>query len=373
MIVVTRRLLAAVLSAGLLASTAFGAAWAGPSIVVDTKSGRVLSQEDAFKRWYPASLTKLMSVYVAFRAIQAGEITLLSPIEISKNALREPPSKMAYPVGSVLSVDNAIKIMMVKSANDVATALGETVGGSERGFAERMNKEAARLGMTGSHFVNAHGLHDDNHYSTAHDLAVLATAIRRDFPDYADYFDIEAIAAGDNVMPNHNDLIGRFEGADGMKTGYTCPAGFNVTASATRNGRQVIAVVLGAVSPDARAYRTAELLTEGLSANEADKPLLAELRPTGENLSEAGNMRADICTEEAQQRIAKTRDANGKPLVPSPFLSELTRPRVVVSVGLGGATGPKSTQPRYADVPIPTPRPEYAPDTAAIAATEQGG
>lgn len=372
MVVVTRRLLAALLGAGLLAGSPLAAASAGPSIVVDTKSGRVLSQEDAFKRWYPASLTKLMSVYVAFRAVKAGEITLLSPVEISRKALKEPPSKMAYPVGSVLSVDNAIKIMMVKSANDVATALGETIGGSEAGFAERMNKEAARLGMTGSHFMNAHGLHHEDHYSTAHDLAVLATAIHRDFPEYADYFNIEAIAAGTNVMPNHNDLIGRFEGADGMKTGYTCPAGFNVAASATRNGRQITAIVLGAVSPDARAYRTAELLTEGLAGSDAGKPLLGDLRPTGENLNEAGNMRENICTEEAQKRIAKTRDANGKPLVPSPFLTELTRQRVVVSVALGGATGPKSPQPRYADVPIPTPRPAY-PDTASIAATEQGG
>lgn len=370
----TRKLFVALACASLL-STLAGGALAGPSIVVDADTGRVLQQEDAYKRWYPASITKLMSVYVTFRAIKAGEITLLSPVEISKTATKEPPSKMGFPEGSVLSVDNALKIMMVKSANDVTTALAETVGGSVGGFAERMNKEAARLGMTGSHFVNAHGLHSDEHYSTAHDLAVLATALHREFPDRAGYFDIEAIAAGDQVIPNHNGLIGRFEGADGMKTGYTCPAGFNVVATATRNNRQVMAIVLGAVSSDARDYRTAELLTQGFGKTpDAAAPLLADLPRTGDNLDTAGNMRDQICNEEAQKRIAKTRDAEGKPLVPSPFLTEMTRPRVVVSVALGGATGPKSTQPRYADVPIPTPRPDYAPATAAASDTvEQGG
>ncbi|WP_312796785.1 D-alanyl-D-alanine carboxypeptidase family protein [Tianweitania sp.] len=369
----TRKLFAALLSAGLL-TTLHGQAFAGPSIVVDTGTGRVLEQEDAYKRWYPASITKLMSVYVTFRAIQAGEITLLSPVEISKRATKEPPSKMGYPEGSVLSVDNALKIMMVKSANDVTTALAETVGGSVAGFAERMNKEAARLGMNGSHFMNAHGLQDENHYTSAHDIAVLATALHQDFPQYADYFDIEAIAAGDQVIPNHNGLIGSFEGADGMKTGYTCPAGFNVVATATRNNRQIMAIVLGAVSTDARDYRTAELLTAGFGKSSDAAPLLADLPRSGDDLTTAGNMRNEICTEEAQKRIAKTRDAEGKPLVPSPFLVEMTRPRVVVSVALGGATGPKSTQPRFADVPIPTPRPDYEPNTAAaVSAVEQGG
>jgi D-alanyl-D-alanine carboxypeptidase len=369
----TRKLFAALICASLLNPLA-GSALAGPSIVVDTGTGKVLQQEDAYKRWYPASITKLMSVYVTFRAIKAGEITLLSPVEISKRATKEPPSKMGYPEGSVLSVDNALKIMMVKSANDVTTALAETVGGSVGGFGERMNKEAARLGMTGSHFVNAHGLHSDEHYSTAHDLAVLATALHHEFPDRAGYFDIEAIAAGDQVINNHNGLIGRYEGADGMKTGYTCPAGFNVVATATRNNRQVMAVVLGAVSSDSRDYRTAELLTEGFGKSPNAAPLLADLPRSGADLNTAGNMRDQICNQEAQKRIAKTRNAEGKPLVPSPFLAEMTRPRVVVSVALGGATGPKSTQPRYADVPIPTPRPDYQPATAAASEPiEQGG
>lgn len=362
----------ATLFACALAASAMPAL-AGPSIVVDMDRGTVLSQEDAYKRWYPASITKLMTVYVTFRALADKEITLTSPVEISARATKEPPSKMGYPAGSILSVDNALKLLMVKSANDVATALAETVGGSERGFAQRMNREAQRIGMKDSHFVNAHGLHSDDHYSTAHDIAVLATALRNEFPQYADYFDIEAIAAGDQVIPNHNGLIGRFDGADGMKTGYTCPAGFNVVASATRNGRHVMAVVLGAVSPDARDYRTAELLTDGFASNGAG-PSLATLPRTGADLSIAGNMRQNICTKAAQEQIAKTRGPDGKPLVPSPFLTEMTRPPVVVSVALGGATGPQSTQPRHADVPIPTPRPDYTADTAAAQATsEQGG
>ena len=159
-----------------------GPAVAGPHIVVDVGSGRVLDESEPFRRWFPASLTKLMTVYVTFRAIRAGEITLKSPVVISANAAKEPPSKMGYPKGSVLTVDNAIKILMVKSANDIATALGESVGGSEAAFAARMNAESRRLGMSGSRWVNAHGLHNDNQYTTAHDLALLASAIRAEFP-----------------------------------------------------------------------------------------------------------------------------------------------------------------------------------------------
>lgn len=342
-----------------------GTAMAGPHIVVDAASGRVLEESEPFRRWYPASLTKLMTTYVVFRAVQAGEITLKSPVVVSKNAAAEQPSKMGYPAGSVLTVDNAIKILMVKSANDIATAVAESVGGSESAFAARMNAEARRLGMTGSHWVNAHGWHDDNQYTTARDMALLASALRREFPQYDGYFSIEAIQAGKSRMNNHNSLIGRFPGADGMKTGYTCPSGFNLVASARRNGKRVIAVVLGAESVEERAETAAALLAEGFSRSTFGAPRLASMRSYGDMRTQATNMRPVICTAEARQKRMANRDEQGRRVVRSPYMTELTRPRTVIQVGLGGTEGPMPvTASSIANVPIPTPRPDYTPEIA---------
>ncbi|MDN2579736.1 D-alanyl-D-alanine carboxypeptidase [Aquibium sp. ELW1220] len=362
-------LTACVLSALVAAASP---AAAGPSLVVDLDGGRVLSQQDAFQRWYPASLTKMLTAYVAFRAVAAGEVTLSSPVRITKNAAKEPPSKMGYPVGSVMTLDSALKIIMVKSANDVATAIGESIAGSEKGFAARMNAESRRLGMTGSHWVNAHGLHHEGQYTTAHDLAVLAAAIRRDFPDHASYFKLEGIVDGKSKMTNHNDLIGRFEGADGMKTGYTCPAGFNLVASATRGGRTLLAVVIGERSSEERAVKAADLLAAGFGRSAAGAPTLASMAPAGEGLDKTTNMRDRICTKAAYKaRLdAGEIDSRGRVIVSSPHLAEKpAREPVLVAVGLGGATGPRSPyatdEVEYADVPIPTPRPDYPPVAAS--------
>ena len=351
------------------AATIAAPAAAGPSLVVDAGSGRVLAQQDAFRRWYPASLTKLMTVYVVFRAIQAGQLSLQSPVRISANAAKEPPSRMGYKPGTVLSIDTALKILMVKSANDVATAVAESVGGSVPGFAARMNAEAARLGMSGSHFVNAHGLHDDNHYSNAHDLALLAVALRTQFPQYAGYFGIEALGAGKAVIDNHNNLIGHYDGADGMKTGYTCPAGWNVVASATRNGRTLVAVVIGEETADDRDVKAAMLLEKAFSVSGFAAPRLASMRPTGQFQNVATNMRSAICTKEARQRIAARRNAEGKLVIRSPYLHEMDRPRRIVAIEVGEADEPKQatapTPGRLAKkVPIPTPRPDYVPQVA---------
>ena len=239
---------------------------AGPSILFDVRTGQVIESDNPHARWYPASLTKLMTTYVAFRAVQSGEVTFLSPVRMSRTAANEPPSKMGYQPGTVLTLDNALKIIMVKSANDVAAAIGESLGGSKQGFADRMNAESQRLGMTGSHWVNAHGLHDDDQYTTARDLGILASALRREFPQYAGYFSIEGLSFGKQVIPSHNALVGAFEGADGMKTGYTCPSGYNLVASATRNGRTLMAVVIGATSVKARNKAAAAMLQRGFSA-----------------------------------------------------------------------------------------------------------
>lgn len=346
-------------------------ALAGPTLVFDVNSGKVLSHEDAFRRWYPASLTKLMTAYVAFRAVKAGELAFDSPVRMSEHAAGEPPSKMGFRPGSVLTLDNALKIIMVKSANDVATAIAENVGGSERAFVERMNAEAARLGMSDTRFANANGLPSTDQFTTARDMALLVRALRGEFRPHARYFSIEAIDSGGRVMRNYNPLIGRFEGADGMKTGYICASGFNLIASATRGNRTIAAVVLGALSQSARAETAAELVAEGFRKNGFLAPSLDGLNPYGAERHVATDMRPRICTAAARSARAENRDAQGRPIISSPYLSEPDRPPRTVVVGLGGADGPASTVPRYADVPIPTPRPDYPP-AEAIAADDGG-
>lgn len=339
----------------LLLSLAGFPALAGSYILFDVNNGKVLAEEDALKRWYPASLTKLMTAYVAFRAIEAGEMQMNSPVRISKAALSEPPSKMDYPPGSVLTLDTALKIIMVKSANDVATAVAEAVGGTKNAFIARMNQEAARLGMADTHFANAHGLHTVEHYSTARDLALLVQAIRLEFPQYADYFAIEGLRAGEKIMPNYNFLIGRFDGADGMKTGYVCASGFNLIATATRGQRTLGAIVLGAGSQVARADKAAELLTQGFKTPGNSAPSLTNLRSSNPDRNTPTDMRPVICSSEAIAERSKQRDDEGRLVVNSPYVQPMEHEPRLVSVK------PEFTAPIYADVPIPTPRPEYPP------------
>lgn len=339
-----RMLFLGVATVGLVALGA--TANAGPSLLFDASTGQVIQSEDAFARWYPASLTKLMTTYVAFRAVEAGEMTLQSPVRVSSEAAKEPPSKMAYPVGTVLTLDDALKIIMVKSANDIATSIGESVAGSEVAFAARMNAESQRLGMTGSHWVNAHGLHHDDQYTTARDLGILASALRSEFPEYSSYFSIEGLSFGKQVIPSHNNLLGRFKGADGMKTGYTCPAGYNLVASATRDGRTLMAVVIGATSVKGRNEMAAGLLAKGFSQPTAGGVTLKALAPTGAGINQATNMREALCTKAGSTALRKKeREAAAKrkkegQVEPGSYLAQRDGPRDLVPISIGTATGP---------------------------------
>ncbi|WP_041545605.1 MULTISPECIES: D-alanyl-D-alanine carboxypeptidase family protein [Chelativorans] len=345
-------------------------ALAGPYVLVDVGTGRVLAQENAFQRWYPASLTKLMTAYVVFRELESGRLQINSPVRISQNAAKEPPSKMGYSVGSVLTLDNALKILMVLSANDIATALAESVAGSEEAFVARMNAEAQRLGMTDSHFINAHGLPGPSQFTTARDLAILARALRAQFPQYASYFSIEGIRNGKSVKENTNFLIGRFDGADGMKTGYICSSGFNLVATATRGERTLAAVVLGAQSQVQRAEIAADLLTRGFETQGLGAPSIVDLRPSEQVTEDVADIRPEICSEEAVAKRMKERDDEGRLILTSPYVHPLERELRVVAVGLGGAIGEDPATPRYANIPIPTPRPAYPPRPVAV---QQGG
>ncbi|MER9107157.1 D-alanyl-D-alanine carboxypeptidase [Mesorhizobium sp. M0848] len=351
-------------SAGTIAlSVLAGPALANPVVVFDLGSGKILQHQDAFKRWYPASLSKLMTAYVTFRAIAAGEVQLDSPIKVTKHSASEPPSKMGFKPGSVMRLDNALKMMLVKSANDIAMAVGENVGGSQAAFADRMNAEATRLGMNGTHFVNPNGLFSPDQYTTARDLAVLVMAIRREFPQYAPWFSIEGLAVGKKAIPNYNLLIGRYPGADGMKTGFVCPSGFNMIGSATRNGRTLVAVVLGEKSAVTRAETAARLLDQGFDAPAAGSATVTTLAPYGDTVS-PNDMQDEVCKKKAPAEQSEAPPVAAKNVPKSPYQEKLDHVPTLIAVGLGGATGPAPKAildqggQEYADVPIPSWRPD---------------
>jgi D-alanyl-D-alanine carboxypeptidase len=290
---------------GLAAVLALGAAsaQATPYLVVDADSDQVLMQNEATAPWYPASLTKLMTVYVALDAVRTGKLTLDTPLIMSARAARMPPSKMGFRPGTQVTLDNALKMLMVKSPNDVAVMVAEGVSGSVEAFADDMNADAQRLGMHESHFVNPNGLHNPDHVSSARDMAIVARALLREFPDHADLFSIGAIQLGRQYIPNHNGLLGRYPGADGMKTGFTCPAGFNVVASANHSGRRLIVVVLGAPSARSRNQEAAGLFDNGFASGGGSGSL--ESLPSG---SGAPDPHANVCLHRNAAALAAAED-----------------------------------------------------------------
>ena len=251
---------------GLLAGAiliAPSTASAAPALVFEPYSGTVLYAEDADAQWFPASLTKLMTAYVTFQALKAGIVTPDTKVICSRTASLQAPSKLGLPVGGSITLDVALKVLIVKSANDVAVMIAEAVAGSQDAFIARMNEAAQQLGMTRTHFANVNGLPDERQVTTARDLAKLARAIIVEFPEHADLFSSIKVQVGKKIMRTHNSLLVSFPGADGMKTGFICESGFNVVASATRDGRKLVAVVLGEPSVASRNDRATELLANG--------------------------------------------------------------------------------------------------------------
>jgi D-alanyl-D-alanine carboxypeptidase len=287
-----------ILVAGLaIAVIAPRAAHTEALLVVEADTGKVLQAENATYPWYPASVTKMMTTYVTLKAVKDGRISLDTLLTVSPTAASQAPAKMGFRPGIQVTVDNALKMMMVRSANDMAVVLAEGVGGSIDGFSAQMNQTAQRLGMTQTSYVNPNGLPADGQITSARDLAILARAIIRDLPEYEYFVHIPSIRYGRRVTQNFNKLIGRFPGADGFKTGFICASGYNLVASATRNGKRLIAVVLGASSGKMRAVRAAQLLERGFANNG-----LAWLKPalgTVDNLvpidASPPNLRDEMC------------------------------------------------------------------------------
>ena len=307
----------------LAVSASAGQVFANPYIVVDAKTERVLFANEPFKRWYPASLTKLMTAYLAFEDMEAGRASKHTVITFSASAANEIASKMYFAPGTRVTLDTALKMMLVHSANDAARAVAESAPAGRDAFLARMNATAKRLGMVDTHFVNANGVPHPGQYTTARDMAVLALAIEDNFPQYMDYFTIPGLDADSGRYRNTNLLVGNFEGVTGMKTGFICASGYNQVSTAKRGRNSVVAVAFGAPSIPERAEMAAHLLEVGLTADSRNGPRLdSYLPPEGHDMTVA-DISGSVCTAEAAAERAKLKDEKGHYILNSPYLKQL--------------------------------------------------
>ena len=294
----------------LMAAIAPRIAQAEALLVIEADTGKVLQAENATYPWYPASVTKIMTAYVALKAVKDGRMTLDTLLTVSPTAAAQAPSKMGFKPGTQVTLDNALKMMMVKSANDIAVVIAKGVGGSIDGFSAEMNKTAQRLGMTQTSYVNPNGLPAEGQITSARDLGILARAIIRDLPEYEYFMHIPAIKFGRRVTANFNKLIGRYPGADGMKTGFICASGFNLVATATRNNKRLIAVVLGAQSSAQRAAKAAQLLERGFGGNKLSwlKPSLGTVDALAPIDASPPNLRDEMCGPKRKRPAAENEE-----------------------------------------------------------------
>lgn len=258
-----------------------GPVMAGPYLVVDAATGETLVQRDPGAAWYPASLTKLMTMYIVFEEMKAGRLQPGDPVVMSRHALSaEYAGFLGVPAGGTITVDTALTALVVRSLNDVAVALGEKVSGSEPAFAQRMNETARRLGMTATHYVNAHGLPNPGQVTTARDLAVLAIALAKDFPQYYGYFHADRLDIGNRHIEGGVKFVELYSPyAEGLKTGFICASGFNIVGSATRDGRRLIAVALGFRRADLRDEFLVRLFDQAFALKTAgSRPKIWQVR-----------------------------------------------------------------------------------------------
>ncbi|WP_077546015.1 D-alanyl-D-alanine carboxypeptidase [Pseudorhizobium flavum] len=328
-------------------------------IVVDANTGKVLYSDDPDGLRYPASLTKMMTLYLTFEALEAGRIRLDSKVPMSKKAAAEPPSKLGVGAGNSLTVEQAIKALVTRSANDVATALGEFLGGSESRFAQIMTNKARALGMTRTTYRNAHGLPNTAQMTTARDQARLGMALRQHFPQYYGYFSTRSFKFGKQTIGNHNRLLGSVEGVDGIKTGYVRASGFNLVTSLQKDGRSIVAVVIGGRTGASRDAQMRKLVGQYLpKASRGGKGALIAQAPS----APVGDVIA------AADRLAAFDLPSSGP-VPQARYEEQQ---------VASAYSPPSSAKRggdamraIANVATPTPAPEYLPPED-VAVTEQG-
>ena len=249
------------------------------SFIINENTKRIYHNTNADTRNYPASLTKIMTLYMVFDALKNKKISMNTKFKISKRAARQPPSKLNLSAGSSITVKNAILALITKSANDVATVVAENLGKSERNFARLMTRKAKKLGMTRTIFKNASGLPNRGQLSTARDMAILGMAIRKNHPNFFKLFKTKSFVYKGIKYTNHNNLLSNYSGTDGIKTGYTSASGFNLVASVERNGQRIIGVVFGGKKARSRDKHMINLLNKYFKTNPS-KPLVRTAKPS---------------------------------------------------------------------------------------------
>jgi D-alanyl-D-alanine carboxypeptidase len=289
----------------------------------------------------------MMTAYLAFAAIADGRVTLDTPVKISQHAWNQAPAKSGLDKGAAVTLKDGLYIMLVKSANDMAVAIAETIGGDEKTFVKQMNLMAKEMDLTATHFENANGLNNDKQTSSARDLAMLALYLQRDYPQYADMFTVQEVKLGKTTLKTSNEMLEHLEGMTGMKTGYICSSGLNIVATMQRDGRSLIAVVLGGSSARERNELAAQLFLRGLSG---------ALSPTGQTVVQLANldtepydMKPYICGAKAKEYVKGREELFPMGLKGQPsYLNDKIEGPVYVATDLGKiVTG----------IPLPRPRP----------------
>lgn len=269
------------------------------SIVVDAETGKVVSEQDADQPNYPASLTKMMTLYLLFESLDKGRVTLETPLSVSAYAAGQEPTKLGLRPGETISVHDAILGLVTRSANDAAVVIAEGLAGSEDAFAQRMTAKAHALGMTNTTFRNASGLPDPGQMTTPRDLAKLARALYHDFPQDYHFFATQEFVFQGKLITTHNHLMSRFEGMDGIKTGYIRAAGFNLAASAVRDGHRLIGVVMGGRSAPSRDNMMASLLNTAFADTRRDNDGMAKLMQANANVTPTDVAPAQVASADA--------------------------------------------------------------------------
>lgn len=339
---------ARILALGLaLMAVSAQSALAIPLLLIDARTLQVLYEEEGGQPWHPASLTKMMTAYLAFAAIRDGRVTLDTPVTVSQHAWNQAPAKSGLDKGAAVSLRDALYIMLVKSANDMAVAVAETISGDEKTFVRQMNLMAQQMNLTATHFENASGLNNAAQVSTARDLAMLGLYLQRDYPEYEEMFRAQAVRIGTTTLKSSNEMLEKFAGMTGLKTGYICASGLNIVASVERQGRSLIAVVLGGSSARERNELAAQLFQRGLNG---------ELPPTGRTVMQLANaggeptdMRPLICGAKSKEYVKQRQEQFPYGLKGQPsFLNDEIAGPVHVATDLGKiVTG----------IPLPRPRP----------------
>jgi D-alanyl-D-alanine carboxypeptidase len=339
------------------------------SIVVDGNSGSVLQAASPDALRHPASLTKVMTLYLLFERLEAGRLKLDSALKISEHASEQAPTKLGLKPGQTISVEDAIKGIVTKSANDAAVAVAENLGGDEDGFAKLMTQKAHALGMSHTIYVNASGLPDDDQVTTARDQAILGRAIQERFPHYYRYFSTESFVYHGEAMRNHNHLLGAVDGVDGIKTGFTRASGFNLLTSLHRDGRYLVAVVMGGPSASERDERMRELISAHIKE--------AAVRRTAPMIAEAAVRREEASARSPAARIDRTVTASVEPSL-APSVAPSAASRIATGSMAAGSNDPirpllvKTISYRTAPVQTASlaPMPALVPVAATAAAPQ---